>query len=138
MAIKDFLKNIGQNVKEATNKVSGKIDDTLDVQKLKYRITKKEEEISSIHQKLGERVIAAVYAEEDFEEDIVDAIAKIEALREEIAQMNTERMAKEHKILCPKCGKELSQKCEFCPHCGAKLVNEEGESGDSTEETPAE
>ena len=68
MAIKEFFKSVSVSVKNATNKAVDKIDDTLDVQKLKYRIAKKEEEIKEIYRTLGEQVVRAVYAEEDFDE----------------------------------------------------------------------
>ena len=142
MAIKEFFKSIGQNVKNASEKVAGKIDDTATVQKLKYRIGKKEEEITEIYKKLGERVIAAVYAEEDFDEDIATAIAKIEAIREEIASMDAERREKENHLLCPACQHEMKKDCDFCPKCGAKIekpadTQDDGASGEeeTTEDT---
>lgn len=142
MAIKDFFKNVGNSVKSATEKVTGKIDDAVDVQKLKYRIGKKEEEIASVYTALGKRVIEAVYKEEGFDDDIAAAIAQLESLREEMETMNAERRAKEKVILCPNCAAEIARDHDFCPKCGAKLMKDSSDTDDSstnhTEEILAE
>ncbi len=138
MAIKDFFKNVGTGVKNAANKATQKIDDTVDVQKLKYRISKKEDEIKALYQSLGEAVVNAVYAEEDFDETIATAIAKLEELKEEIKAMEEERLKKEKKIKCPVCGAETSMTTEFCSKCGEKLRTEEPDDTIDTEEFPSD
>ena len=142
MAIKEFFKSVSTSVKNATNKAVDKIDDTLDVQKLKYRIAKKEEEIKEIYRTLGEQVVRAVYAEEDFDECIASAIAKLDELREELALMNAERIEKENKVICSGCGVEISKKYDFCPKCGAALKAPEDDTAcacdDTAEDTVSE
>lgn len=137
MAIKEFFKSIGQSVKKVTDKAITAIDETIDVQKLKYRISKKEEELNEIYRELGKTIVDAVFAESDFDEDIVTAIAKISEIREEIDMMNEERIRKEEKILCPDCGEEISAKCKICPQCGYTLMDD-GDNLNSEEETVEE
>lgn len=136
MAIKEFFKNLGQGVKKATNKAVTAIDDTVDVQKLKYRISKKEDEIKEIHRVLGETIVNAVFEERDFDEDIAKAIAKIAEIREELEAMNAERIQKEGKVICPECGAEVSAKCDYCPKCGYQLKVVTDEDKDAPEEVP--
>ena len=92
MAIKELFKEVTETVKNVTTKAVNKIDNTVDVQKLKYRISKKEEEINNVYKMLGEEIVKAVYAEESFDEKIAEAIAKIEELKEELDAINTERL----------------------------------------------
>ena len=137
MAIKEFFKSIGQSVKKVTDKAVTAIDETIDVQKLKYRINKKEEEIKEIYRALGERIVRSVYAEEDFDEHIAEAIAKLSELEEELEAMNKERIRKENKIICPGCGAEIGKRFDFCPKCGAAL-KAEANTEETTEETVTE
>ena len=137
MAIKEFFKSVTTSVKNATNVAVGKIDDTVDVQKLKYRINKKEEEIKEIYRTLGERIVRSVYAEEDFDEHIAEAIAKLSELEEELEAMNKERIRKENKIICPGCSAEIGKRFDFCPKCGTALKAEVN-TEETTEETVTE
>ena len=127
MAIKEFFKGVTDSVKDVATKAVNKIDNTVDVQKLKYRISKKEEEINSVYKTLGETIVKAVYAEESFDEHISEAIAKIEELKEELAAMNAERVAKSNNVVCGDCGAEVDTKNEFCPKCGNSLAEEGSE-----------
>lgn len=134
MAIKEFFKSVTTSVKSATNKAVNKIDATVDVQKLKYRINKKEEELKEVYRALGEKIVAAVYAEESFDESIAEAIAQIEEIKEALAQMNGERLVKENCVICIGCGEEVSLKNDFCPKCGAKLGGDIIEDDTQTDE----
>ena len=127
MAIKELFKGVTESVKSVTTKAVNKIDNTVDVQKLKYRISKKEEEINDVYKTLGETIVKAVYAEESFDEFIAEAIAKIEELKEELVAMNAERLAKSKNVECEDCGTEVDAKSEFCPKCGKHLAKTESE-----------
>ena len=138
MAIKEFFKSLTTSVKAATNTAVSKIDATVDVQKIKYRISKKEEEIQEVYKKLGEKIVASVYAEENFDEFVSEAIAQIEELKEEIAILNAERISKENHTICESCGEEISLKNEFCPKCGNKVPEAPVVSEDEDEQPSSE
>lgn len=138
MAIKEFFKSLTTSVKTATNTAVSKIDATVDVQKLRYRITKKEEEISEVYKKLGEKIVSSVYAEENFDESVSEAIAQIEELKEEIAILNAERISKENHTICDSCGEEISLKNDYCPKCGNKISESPIVSEDEDEQPACE
>lgn len=134
MAIKELFKSLADSVKTATSKAVNKIDATVDAQKLKYRISKIDEEIGEIYKTLGEKIIASVYAEENFDEIIAETIAKIEDLKEERAKLDAERLVKENNVVCGGCGEEISRKNSYCPKCGHK--NEDIPETENHDEQP--
>lgn len=117
MALDGFFKNVGQTIKKATDK----IDNTVDVQKVKYRISKKEEEIDEIYRSLGKEVLDAHGQGKSYADAIDKAMCAISVIRSEILVLEAERRSLEGKYLCQSCGFETGMDDDFCPKCGAKL-----------------
>lgn len=153
MGIKEFGKNIGKGVKKATDKLNNAVD----IQKLKYKISKKEEEIGELYRALGQNVVEAALSGSDYSAFITKTLEELAVKRAEIAELNRERIEKEGKIICDNCHNENDSDAEFCSRCGAKIEkrpseeetaeeapdaheepNEETAEEEKTEETPAE
>ncbi len=121
MGFKDIGKNIGKGVKKATDK----LNNTVDVQKLKYKISKKEEEIGEVYRLLGQNIVDASLRGETYDALVAKALEDVALKREELAALNRERIEKEGKTICTNCGSENDGKAEFCSRCGAKIEREE-------------
>lgn len=131
MSFNDLIKNIGNTVKKATDK----LDNTVDVQKIKYQISKKEDEIKEVYSDLGRAVVEAALSGGDHSAALAKALEEIAKKREEIAALEKERRDKEGKALCGNCHAEVAATDEFCSRCGAKREREASDA--NSEETDA-
>ncbi len=139
MGIKEIGKNIGKGVKKA----SDKLNNAVDIQKLKYKISKKEEEIGELYRALGQNVVEAALAGSDYSAFVTKTLEELAAKRAEIAELNRERIEKEGKIICDNCQNENDSDAEFCSRCGARIERkpseeEPAEEPSAADEDPAE
>ena len=138
MGIKEIGKNIGKGVKKA----SDKLNNAVDIQKLKYKINKKEEEIGELYRALGQNVVEAALAGSDYSAFVTKTLEELAAKRAEIAELNRERIEKEGKIICDNCQNENDSDAEFCSRCGARIEKksseESSEEPSAADEEPAE
>ena len=121
MAIKDFFNSIKSGVKKAGDK----LDNAVDIQKLKHRISKIEDEMDDICFELGKTVITAVLEEKDCSDALAQAKEAYLAKKAEKDALDAERREKEGAVLCENCGFEVEEDHDFCPKCGAKVVRPE-------------
>lgn len=124
MGFNEWFQSIGNTVKKATDK----IDNTVDVQKLKYQIGKKEEEIREVYADLGEAVIEAEERGQAYTEALHTAKGKLATLRSEWEALCAACLEKEGKRLCPNCSCKLDATADFCSQCGAKLEKNESDT----------
>ena len=117
MKFNDIFKAIGKGVKKAGDK----LDNAVDLQKLKFNISKMEDEIDDICEAIGRTVLEASIEGMDYSEALETAKEKFIEKSAELETMNEERRRREGLVLCLNCGNEVDGSSDFCPKCGAKV-----------------
>ena len=130
MGVADFFKNVGTSIGKTVGKTADKIDDAVDVQKIKYKISKKQDEITYLQTELGKKMLA-VYAETG-EADIASiekTYSEICRIKEEIEALNAVKAEKRGDKICPGCSAVISKDDEYCSKCGMKVSCETKSQG---------
>ena len=105
-----FIENIKETVVTA-----------MDATKLHYRITAQRNELNALYAALGRNVQAELTDKESgrlSEEDIARISARINATEEILSDLEKQYRVVSGKVICPKCGKFISDNVAFCPFCG--------------------
>ena len=111
---KDFCEDTAENIKET-------VVTAMDATKLHYRITAQRNELNALYAALGRNVQAELTDKESgrlSEEDIARISARINAKEEILSDLEKQYRVVSGKVICPKCGKFISDNVAFCPFCG--------------------
>ena len=114
---KDFCEDTAENIKET-------VTTAVDCAKLHYRIVSQRNELNSLYAILGKSLMNG--AEDDDaqkkEKQINALLERINKKEELLAGLLEQYRIVSGKVICPDCGKFLSEKYPYCPYCG-NLVN---------------
>lgn len=115
---KDFCEDTAENIKET-------VITAVDCAKLHYRIVSKRNELNSLYAILGKSLMNGDDGEDaaEKEEKINALIERINTKEEILSGLLDQYRIVSGKVICPDCGKFLSEKYSYCPYCG-NLVNE--------------
>ncbi len=111
---KDFCEDTAENIKET-------VVTAMDATKLHYRITAQRNELNALYASLGRNVQAELTGKESgrlSEDEIARISARINAKEEILSDLERQHRVVSGKVICPKCGKFISDKVAFCPFCG--------------------
>lgn len=140
MGMGNFFKNVGTSIGKTVEKTADKIDEVVDVQKIKYKLSRKQDEIAALEAELGKNMLKH-YAESSQAdlEALRNTHAKIQKIKAEIDELNVLRAQKEGNRICPGCSAVISKEDEYCSRCGMKVNAEcENESGEKETEDPSD
>jgi hypothetical protein len=134
------MSDIFGKLKSGAEKVAGKVDETVDVQRIGMQIHSLKNQIEEQYQKLGQMTYENNLKNESINPEAAGTIAKITELKQMILAKEEEiKNRKEDKIVsqaatpvsqatspgrkfCTKCGKENDVNSKFCNYCGAEMV----------------
>ncbi len=120
MDIKQIFHSIGEGVQHAGDA----IDRTVDVQRIKYGISRKRAELDELYRGLGQVVADGVIQGKDYTRALETSIADIVRVNGEIEILEKQCSERTGRVTCQNCGTVLSPKDEYCPHCGTKTWEE--------------
>lgn len=121
MGIKNFFSSVGDTISSATGSASEKLDNAIEITKIKKKIEELKREIENIYTELGKSVIKDRMDLSIVSAHMETASELIDKKEEEIRILTRERITKEGKKCCPYCDTELSQAAVFCSLCGKKV-----------------
>lgn len=122
-----FLNKVSEKASVAykcTTETAGKIAKEA---KLKYIINENKSKIEDQYEEIGKKVYQVHIREEeiDLEEYIKEEIGKIDALAQEIKDVENELLELKELKKCLKCGAKVDKNDNYCAKCGNKMNNEE-------------
>ncbi len=111
---KDFCEDTAENIKET-------VVTAMDATKLHYRITAQRSELNALYAALGRNVQAELNGKDSgrlSEDEIARISSRINAKEEILSDLEKQYRVVSGKVICPKCGKFISDNVAFCPFCG--------------------
>lgn len=111
---KDFCEDTAENIKET-------VVTAMDATKLHYRITGQRNELNALYAALGRNAQAELCDKENgrlSEDEIARISSRITAKEEILSDLEKQYRVVSGKVICPKCGKFISDSVAFCPFCG--------------------
>ncbi len=111
---KDFCEDTAENIKET-------VVTAMDATKLYYRITAQRNELNALYASLGRNALAELTDKENgrlSEDEIARISSRINAKEEILSDLEKQYRVVSGKVICPKCGKFISDNVAFCPFCG--------------------
>ena len=111
---KDFCEDTAENIKET-------VVTAMDATKLSYRINAQRSELNALYASLGRNFQAELVGKESgrlSEEEIARISARINAKEEILGDLEKQYRVVTGKVICPKCGKFITESSAFCPFCG--------------------
>ena len=108
---KDFCEDTAENFRET-------VTAAMDAAKLQYRITAKRKEINSLYAVLGRIMYADTVLKAEEKEQVKGLRLRIAAKEELLSGLEKQLRIVSGKIICPGCGRFMSDKYSYCPWCG--------------------
>lgn len=105
---RDFCEDTSENIKET-------LSAAIDAAKLQYRITSMRKELNALYATIGR---AAYNGMQESEETLKGIRLRIEAKEELLSGLEKQLRIVSGKVICPGCGRFMSDKYSFCPWCG--------------------
>ena len=112
----DFL---GKTAKNAVNNVETKSREA----KIRYAVKAVEARKKSNFAAIGASVYASFKGREE-EKDFSEIFGRLDALEDDLAQLERELAEECNKVLCPSCRAAVSMEAEVCPKCGVRIKDE--------------
>ncbi len=105
---KDFCEDTAENLKET-------LSSAVDSAKLQYRITSQRKQLNALYSSLGRM---CVEGQDEMEAEMANLLPRIKKKEELLAGLEDQLRIVCGKVICPDCGRFMSEKYVFCPWCG--------------------
>lgn len=99
-----------------------KTDSVVELSKLKYQSSQLNNELRSLHEKLGSAVYSMMKSEYNNRELIDSLASEIEEVQNALQGVNQKIAEKRELKLCPACGVRNDKEALYCMKCGNRLV----------------
>ena len=116
-----FLDDVISTAKDVATTAGDKTDKAVKFSKLKIKEAQLNSELKTKYEKLGQMIYNMVKSGVKEDEAFNAAIAEIDAVKAELAEIGTQIDALKNEVTCPECGAKTKNENSFCPKCGAKL-----------------
>ena len=113
---KDFCEDTVENIRET-------VVTAVDCAKLHYRIVSKRNELNSLYALLGKDLLNGAGGEDTAarEAEINKLCDRIKKKEELLFGLLDQYRIVCGKVICPDCGRFMSEKYSFCPYCGNRM-----------------
>ncbi len=105
---KDFCEDTAENLKET-------LLTAVDSAKLQYRIVSQRKQLNALYSSLGRMCIEG---QDEMEAEMANLLPRIKKKEEMLAGLEDQLRIVSGKVICPDCGRFMSEKYVFCPWCG--------------------
>ncbi len=116
--LKDSAVKITKTVVDKTNNVASQT-------KIKFAISETQDKIKDIYAEMGKTVYDKYKSEGDICECMAEKCTKIDALFEEVAELNKQLAELKETVKCPQCDAYNNADDVYCSKCGGKMENAE-------------
>lgn len=116
-----FLDDLVSTTKNVTATAGKKTNEAVKLSKLKIRKSQVNGEIKGKKERLGDMVYRMAKSNEKDNEAFDAAIAEIDALYEQLAEVNKQLDELTGNVACTNCGEKTKNTNSYCPKCGTKL-----------------
>ncbi len=116
-----FLDDLVSTTKNVTATAGKKTNEAVKLSKLKIRKSQVNGEIKGKKERLGDMVYSMAKSNEKDNEAFDAAIAEIDALYEQLAEVNKQLDELTGNVACTNCGEKTKNTNSYCPKCGTKL-----------------
>ena len=131
---KDFIEDTAENIRET-------VVTAIDGAKLQYRIISNRNELKNLYAILGKSLLEGSGEGDgaEHEKEINKLCERINAKEDVLSGLQKQYRVVAGKVICPACGKFMSDSYAFCPYCGKHVndVEEDDVSDISDEELDA-
>lgn len=117
----DILDQISREAQKAGEFIVEKAGVVKDYTVATWNAAELKNKINALYSAIGKAVYKAHTEEIDTAEEINGYIEELTALKEALSEKEAERQLLTNQKTCLTCGKAVSKKNAFCPHCGANL-----------------
>lgn len=108
---KDFCEDTAENIKET-------VVNAVDCAKLHYRIVAKRNEVNALYAVLGKNLMRGTEESEAAINALCEKITKKEDILNSLLEQYRIVCGK---VICPECGRFMSEKYTYCPYCGKRV-----------------
>ncbi len=119
--------SIFDRMKQGASEAARKVEQTVEIQKLKAQISAKDKEMDKLFNRIGRSVYRG-FTDSDIshsETEVVGYCEELSRLAREIVLLREQIMLVKHDKSCSGCGKVVSAGVNYCPDCGKKFPDEE-------------
>lgn len=123
--MKAFFEDLGKRIGEATETVSNKAGDAVEIQKLKGQIRTLEKGNDADLIDLGHTIYEKFKAGESVSEEEAGLCEAIQSREESIAEYQAKIVEVRGAFHCGDCGKIIAKGMAYCPYCGTKVPEDQ-------------
>ena len=116
-----FFDETFQNAKKVYELFENKTITTVEVQKLKLKALKIDNELSKIYEKLGRLYVKELKFRENLPEELALILESVAAKKAEIETIKEQIAAFKGGVACGECGYLNDSNVDYCAKCGAEL-----------------
>lgn len=116
-----FFDETLQNAKKVYELLENKTITTVEVQKLKLKALKIDNELSKIYEKLGKLYVKELKLREELPEDLAEVLQTVASKKTEIETIKEQIAAFKGGVACGECGYLNENNVDYCAKCGAEL-----------------
>jgi len=123
-------------MKQGASEAARKVEQTVEIQKLKAQISAKDKEMDKLYKRIGQAVYRG-YTDSDIsqsEDEVVQYCEELSGLAQEIELIREQIKAIKLEKSCGGCGKVVAVNVNYCPDCGKKFPEEEPKTDASLDE----
>lgn len=132
--VMSFLDDVISTGKNVVSTAGTKGKGAVSFSKLKIRESQLNGEAKAKFEKLGEMIYEMAKSGEKDNEAFDEMVAEIDAIYDELADIDKQVDDLRNVVTCTKCGAKTSKDNTFCPKCGEKLPEKPAEEVSGAEE----
>ncbi|WP_051587727.1 zinc ribbon domain-containing protein [Paenibacillus darwinianus] len=125
--------SIFERMKQGATEAARKVEQTVEITKMKSQISTREKEIDRLYARTGKAVYDA-YARGDLsrsETEVIDYCEQLSDLHQDIRLIQEKITNIKLEKSCPDCGKAAPVNARFCPDCGKKFPEDDEKPAES-------
>jgi hypothetical protein len=119
--------SIFDRMKQGASEAARKVEQTVEIQKLKAQISAKDKEMDKLYNRIGQAVFRG-HSDGDIsksEEEVVGYCEELTGLTQDIELIREKIKSIKLEKSCGGCGKVVPVNVNYCPDCGKKFPEEE-------------
>lgn len=130
MEFSEMWENFSKGAKEVAGFTAKKTGELTEAAKLKINQKSLEKKLEDCFEDAGMLYYDCVKNGNDHNDEIAEIFAQCDDYGAQIDELKTKIAKLVGKSICPKCGKEMTEKYGFCPYCGTEIPKIEDDASE--------